>query len=121
MEHKRHSLHYYLLLIGIVSLGIVIFFTIRSFNRLRHEPFPHPRKSNVTLIQSWMTLDYVSHSYLVPGDELGKRLHIDFAANRKRSLGSIAKGQQQDTTQFILRVQQAVADFQRTHPKAPEH
>ncbi|CAN5205543.1 hypothetical protein BH09PAT2_BH09PAT2_05830 [soil metagenome] len=120
MQLFHKNSHHYLVIIGILSLGIAAFITYTSFNPLRHRPFPRPRENNVSLIQGWMTLDHISHVYLVPQDELEKRLDVDFDAYKKSSLNKIAKKTGKNSAEFIKEVQQAVIDFQTSHPKPPD-
>ena len=117
-----------ILIIVLIVIGLLITLrfgmrAVRSFGVLRHRPFPPPMETDVELIRGWMTIPYIAHVYSVPDEILWKSLGIppmkpDEA--RRTDLYHLNQqlfpGQQMEV---MLRVKQAILDFQSHLPAPP--
>ncbi len=113
---KRSRPNYYLLLIGVVCLILAGVLSYRYVHRIQHRPRPIPREVNVSLVQGWMTIPYLSRTYGVPESELFLRLNIDPKKDRNFSLERVAERSGKSQQAVIEEVQNAIREFQTAHP-----
>ncbi|MDD4989115.1 MAG: hypothetical protein PHV42_01680 [Candidatus Pacebacteria bacterium] len=67
--------------------------------------------ADISLIQSWMTFDYINVTFKIPPDVLKSSLHITDAHYPRISLARYAKSIATSSPAFLLDVQNAVRDF----------
>ncbi len=103
-------------LIFIVFSGFSGMRISRQFSKRSHFT---PRETNVSSIQPWMTLSYVSRTYGVPEQEFGINLQIDFRKYHHSSLAQIAKELRKNEAVFLGEVETFITNFQTTQAVSP--
>src|SRR5687768_10842468 len=85
LPHKyvNRKLSYILLIVGILFLIVALFFTVKTVMFLIHSPRPMMLEQNAVIIDSWMTIPYISKAYRIPESELFHA--IGLPKNVKRS------------------------------------
>lgn len=106
------------LLLGIsfVSFAIAILIGIRVFGKAEDAVRPIPRQSDVTLIQSWMSLPYISKVYGVPLSVFDVALGVDKKSHFE-SIDVIAQKKGKKTADVLAQIQSLITTFQVEHPK----
>lgn len=115
---KKHIPFYTILALSFISFGLAVFLGIRIFTRVDHQPRPIPRQTNVTLIQTWMTLPYISKVYGVPMPEFEKELGVA-KADQNKSIEALAKKMNTSPQALLGEIQKIIANFQIEHSKPP--
>lgn len=113
------KLGFYLLIIGfffILASGVL---GLRIINKVGNRPPLQPRETNISLIQDWMTIPYISRTYGVPGSEIFSELEIDPGEYRNSSLSQIAEGSGQSSDELINKIKNIITRFQSAHQKPP--
>ena len=86
------------LIIGVILLGclLVLFFGMRIFRDFKKfggppkpPPFAEELETDVDLIEDWMTIPFISHTYGLPPDVLFDTLKISPKETHKKSLKEI--------------------------------
>ncbi len=106
--------------IGVVLLAMVLFITFRMTQK---EHFSGPlrvRQTDVSTIQPWMTLGYVSKVYGVPLPELEKKLDLPFGTDARASITKLAAEKNETPDDFIQKIRTSVSTFQQAHPAPPK-
>ncbi len=118
-HHKQNlrALFLSILIIGIFCTFIALVLGYQLAHRIEHRPFPIPRETNVNLIQSWMTLRYISHTYKVPEEELQKKLSLENIDTSRLSIAKISKQTNQSTDTLITKIKTVIKEFQTSHPR----
>ncbi len=107
------SKHFYLLVVlSIISFTLAIVIGYRVFNRVEDKPRPHPRQTDVSTMQTWMTLPYVSKVYGVPLPEFDRAFGLD-ASTHNKSIATIAKRLNKDPQVFLTEIQTVITTFKR--------
>lgn len=111
----------YLILIG---LGVILtlFFGLRTLRMMPHlrgvRPAPPPM--DATVIEVWMTIPHIARVTHVPEEYLWQEAGLSAPGNRRRSVEQLQADQVNqvggDALPLLLRLQQAVDEFHRTHP-----
>lgn len=114
LRKKTNSLK----IIGIIFVLLSLFFGFRIYKNINRRPFPNPRETNVSLIQSWMTIDYVSKTYGIPMPEIKKNLNYSFNSSNM-SIDKISKDNNISDQKVIDELKKIITDFQNLHPKIP--
>lgn len=114
---SARKLGFYLLIIGFILILISGILGLRIFDRISNRPPPVPRETNLTLIQDWMTIPYISRTYGVPGPVLFEELNIDPQQYRNSSISQIAEKTNQDSAQLLNSVKNIITNYQSTHNK----
>jgi hypothetical protein len=65
----------------------------------------------VGLIQSWMTLNYISRSYAIPESVLLKTANVTMQQARHQSLGNIAKTHKQSVALIIEVIRNTILQY----------
>lgn len=107
-------------IVGIVFILISIFIGFRIYKNINRRPFPTPRETNINLIESWMTLDYISKTYGIPMPEIKQNLEYKFD-NSKVSIEKVSKDNKVETENVINKLQNIITDFQNSHQKPPQN
>lgn len=115
VNQRKTLTHHYTYILACVFLCIAIFLAYKINYQIRHNPFPRPREVNVSLIQDWMTIGYISRTYLVPEEVLLNLLNISNQDTRKLTLSKIAKLQGKSSEQIISEVRIIIQTFQDEH------
>lgn len=113
---KQPKIVYLLLIIGVVSMIVAGIMGTRLFKKFGHLPPPSPRQTNVSLIEGWMTIPYVSRTYHIPEPMLLEKLNIDPSTSRKKSLQDLAKLQGESQTAYLERIRKIITDLQSQDP-----
>lgn len=99
-------------IIGVIFVIISFFIGFKIYKNINRRPFPTPRETNTSLIQSWMTLDHISKTYAVPMPEFKKNLGYDFQ-NGKISIEKIAKDNKIDNKTVIEKISEIIANYKK--------
>ena len=85
---KQRALVLGLIILGIVIVGFFGLRTVRAFRQFHgHRPPPRGRvETDVSKIQDWMTIPFISRMYLVPDQLLFNAVGIPEQGNRGKSL-----------------------------------
>lgn len=119
-ENQRKTLtHHYTFILACIFLCIAIFLAYKINYQIRHNPFPRPREVNVSLIQDWMTVSYISRTYLVPEEVLLNSLNISDQDTRKLTLSKIARLQGKSSQEIVSEVKTIIQTFQQEHKLPP--
>lgn len=114
---KKASFARYMLIGGVVCILLASFFGIRIYNHVHRLPPPGFEETNVDLIQSWMTIRYVSKIYNVPEEDLTRLLEVNPEKSRV-SLGKLAEEKNLYSQDFLNRVRELVKQLQEPHPSS---
>ncbi len=74
-----------------------------------------PPLTDTSLIQSWMTYDYVGHLYGLPPDYLKTTLHILDGRYPAVTIGESAKAQHLDAPTMLGQVRQSISQYIALH------
>jgi len=119
MAKPRQSMLYYILVtISIISLVLALILGFRFVRLARVHPRPMIRQTDVTLIQTWMSLPYVSEVYGVPMHEFDQALNLD-KKNHFETIEKLARVQGKTTDTLLTEIQQIITQFQTTHSPPP--
>jgi len=102
----------------LVGLIFITFSGINGF-KISRQFTQHPRllhrQTDVTSIQSWMTLGYISRTYGVPEPEIERRFKIEPKKYHHSSISQIAKILKKSDADFLQEIQTFIANFQSQH------
>jgi hypothetical protein len=123
MNHGHHSRYvtYGLILLGIAFILLCVSF-YEEFNQLRHLQILRFQQGwisafrsrapltqdDVSMIQPWMTFDYVNRVFNIPPDYLKTALHVSDAAYPRISLSHYAKSHAINSAVFVEQVKTAL-------------
>ena len=96
-----------LFVIGFIAIGLALFTGYRYAQRNHNRPLPRRRETNVTLIQGWMSLPLVAHTYRIPETLLYERLEVEPREQMAR-IDTIAKNHNESSIVFLDRVKVTV-------------
>lgn len=114
------------LVIGLTIFGclLVLFFgmrTFRAFKKFNGPPQPPPfaeeLETNVELIEDWMTVPFISHTYGVPPETLMGALNIPMEGNHKKSLKELNEEYYPASAGFVLETVKATILAHQTPPE----
>lgn len=118
------SLRTKLLVTGIflcAALGATIFFAVQAVQAIQRFQEEHALTvaGDVSTIDPWMTIPYISRVYHVPESYLYERLHItDPRSVRHTSLRALAGRYNLPVDGLISKVQNAIRTYRNQHPHA---
>jgi len=115
---RKDSPIYLFIVISILSFVVALFIGARIVGNVEHNPRPVPRQTNVNLIQTWMTLPYLSHVYGVPMSEFRIALQID-KKSENQSITKLAKQLGMTPQALTTQIQMIITSFQSTHQEPP--
>ena len=115
-----------LLIIGLISIGVLIvgFFGLRTFHAFRdfhgHRPPPRGRvETDVEKIRDWMTVPFISRTYMMPDRVLFEAVGIPEDGNHEKSLKDLNDEYYPQASGIMMeKVKEAIRD--RKPPPAPE-
>lgn len=110
---------FFLLLIGFLCIIIAIVLGIRLYTKAGHLPPPGFRQTDVSQIQPWMTLPYISRTYGVPIEELTYRLKVPEGTSRRKNIDELSAIVGVDSTNFLTNVKTVILEFQTEHQTPP--
>jgi hypothetical protein len=94
------------LLLGlVVSLALIVIFSLRVMHSVRH-PQNEP-------IRAWMSVPYIAHSYHVPAADLYTAIGLPGDRRDRRPLMAIAREQRRPVSELIQAVYDAIV---QAHP-----
>lgn len=105
--------------IGVIFILISVFIGFKIYRNINRRQFPKPRETDISLIQSWMTLDYISKTYGIPMPEIKQNLGYKFE-NGKISIDKISKDNNIESSEAVTKIQNIITDFQKNHQKPPQ-
>jgi hypothetical protein len=117
--NTKGLLYVSLLSISIVFILSALILGFRLLTRVDRFGPPRPRETNISLIQPWMTVPYISRTYGVPSEILYKKLGLNPLASKRLSLDRIAKQQKKLSSAVIKDVQDIITQFQQEHALPP--
>ena len=79
--------------------------------KVDHRPLPVPRETNISQIQSWMSVRYISQAYNIPEQIILEKLQINIPKVRGLPIASLAKQSGRSVAELIIKIQQVVLDF----------
>jgi hypothetical protein len=106
----------------LLSIGATIFAANATLGAIQnvHQHEILRRHQDLSLIQPWMTIPYVSHAYQVPERTFYQPLHLqNNAVIRHSTLQVIATHQKQPVEKIIHEVQITILSYRRSHPAQP--
>lgn len=118
-------LRYVLIALGVI-LAVLVVLAVINYRTLRHEQLINAREflissivknhgplmaSDATIIQAWMTFDYINKIFNLPADYLKTKLVIADPRYPQLSLGGYARGEHLATNTFVGSVQNAVREY----------
>lgn len=71
----------------------------------------HPMLHNADAIQSWMTFDYVNHTFKIPDSYFKEVFAITSREYPKITIKKVAKTQGKDSSLFLLEVRKSLRDY----------
>ena len=98
---------------SILGVMLILFFGIRAFrafkkfDRHRPPPFAEQLQTDVSAIEDWMTIPFISHNYGVPPEVLFDALKIEPRDNFKKSLKQLNEEFYPEVDGFVLTTVQA--------------
>lgn len=107
----------------LVGLFFIIFSGFNGFKISRQftqRPRLLHRQTDVTSIQSWMTLGYISRTYDVPEPEFERKFEIEPGKYHHSSISQIAKILKKNDVDFLQEIQTFITDFQTQHIEPPK-
>lgn len=118
------------LIIGLTIFGciLILFFGLRIFRDFKKfggppkpPPFAEEFDTDVDLIEDWMTIPFISHTYGVPPDIIFDALKISPKENHKKSLKEINEEFFPDQDGYVLETVKAtvLAHLPPPAPNAP--
>lgn len=99
-------------IIGVIFIIISFFIGFKIYKNTNRRSFPTPRETNISLIQSWMTIDYISKTYAIPMPEFKRNLDYDFQ-NGKVSIEKIAIDNKIDNKTVIEKIKEIITNYKK--------
>ncbi len=124
-QRLARQVKYTLIILAIILAVLVVFFVLQ-YRALRRAQIMNAREffiasfvkyhgpltaSDVGLIRSWMTFDYLDKIFNLPPDYLRTRLSIADPHYPQLSLGGYARSRSLDPTAFLNQVEIAVCEY----------
>lgn len=115
------------LIIGLTIFGciLILFFGLRIFRDFKKfggppkpPPFAEKLETDVDLIEDWMTIPFISHTYGVPPDIIWDALKISPKETHKKSLKEINEEYYPDQDGYVLETVKATV-LAHQPPPAP--
>lgn len=107
----------------LLSIGATIFAANAAVGALQnvHQHEILKKHQDLSLIQPWMTIPYISHVYQIPEKTLYQPLHLhnDSVTIRHSTLQIIATHQKQPVEKVIHVVQVTIVSYRKSHPARP--
>ena len=124
--HKIKSYIKYAIIFLAILLLVLCFFLVREYTALRRAQIISARElqlsalfkangpltaSDVTIIRSWMTFDYINKLFNIPSDYLKNTLSISDSSYPQLSLYSYANYQHVNVTTVVSEVESSTRDY----------
>lgn len=118
-EKKLQLIAQSIIVILVIVLGILGFFLIQQYQEIKQldivttHPFSQPIApiKKVSLIETWMTFDYINHSFNLPANYLQTNLDIKNIYYPRVIIGHYAKSIGINPETFTSSVRQAVQQY----------
>ena len=94
-------------------LGMAYFLFVRTIRSTAHRPLPIPRQSNISLIQNWMTIRYLSRTYGVPEKVFSTKLSTNIQTDHNLTLDHLAKKLGETTPTLMGDIQTIITESKR--------
>jgi len=105
-----HKSAIFIICIGILLLVLSIAYLFINIRSIRHY-YTIRHRTDVGLIQSWMTLNYISRSYAVPESLLLKTANVTMQQTRHQSLSNIAKTHKESPSGIIEIIRNTILQY----------
>lgn len=112
-------LSYTVFVVGILALLGALFLSINTTQTIRRNFKGLTTETNVSLIQDWMTLSYVAHSYHIPENVLRENLHLAPDQTFRISIKKLAENNHISPDIFLQKVRETISTFQKTEGTPP--
>ena len=116
---QTKAAQHFLVVLACIVLCIAMFLSVKISYEMKHRPFPRPREVNVSLIQPWMTIHYISRTYQVPEDILLKELSVSTSNTRTMTVSKIASLQNKKISEVVEQVRDIVSQYQQSYKSPP--
>lgn len=116
----RHPFLYVFFVVGILCLIAAAILSLSTVQRIHRRPLPRPSQTDVSLIQDWMTLPYISKVYGVPEPYLLDQLKITPADSKGKNLKALAASLNESSETLVQKVQSSVTQFQQSRKPEPK-
>ena len=106
----------------LLSIGATIFAANATLGALQnvHQHEILKKHEDLSLVQPWMTIPYISHVYQVPEKAFYQPLHLrNDSVIRHSTLQIIATHQKQPVEKVIHMVQFTIISYRKSHPARP--
>lgn len=110
---------YGILFIGLLCLFVAALLSFRTFQNVRHEPYPVPRQTKNISIQGWMTVRYIASTYDIPENLLKEKLSLTSDDETNLSLDKLAKNRRINKQDLVKQVQTIVTSFHSSKHSSP--
>lgn len=112
-------LSYTVFVIGILALLGALFLSINTTQTIRRNFRGLTTETNVNLVESWMTLSYVSHAYHIPENVVREKLHLAPNQTLRISIKKLAENTHISPDVFLKNVREMISTFQKTEGTPP--
>ncbi len=108
-----------LLLIALGGTALAANATVRAIQSF-HQQQSQAQTGDVHLLQSWMTIPYIAHTYHIPTSILYQSLQQNPATARHKTLAMIAAKSKRPVKVIIQDAQNTILQYRQQHPFKPQ-
>lgn len=112
VDHWRLWEKWLLFALGVICLLLAFYFIYQNITHIRHQPPPFGHRSDVSLIQDWMTIPYISGVYGVPEQVIFDSLGLDRNQFKKARINQIAQKQGKSSGEILQTIRLTITNFQ---------
>jgi hypothetical protein len=105
-----HKSAIFIICIGMLLLILSIAYLFINIRSIRHY-YTIRHRTDVGLIQGWMTLNYISRSYAIPESLLLKTANVTMEQARHQSLSNIAKTHEESLSEIIKIIRNTILQY----------
>ncbi len=108
-----------LLLIALGGTALAANATVRAIQSF-HQQQSQAQAGDVHLLQSWMTIPYIAHTYHIPESVLYQSLQQDPHTAHHKTLAMLAAKSKLPVKVIIQDVQNTILQYRKQHPFKPQ-
>jgi hypothetical protein len=101
-----------ILLLGVTTIFLNNFLQLKRGGYFRMRP-PRTHIDTVELIQSWMTFEYINHSFGLPVDYLQNELHSTSKKYPKITIKNFAQERGESPTALLQRIRISIETYKK--------
>ena len=105
-----HKSAIFIICTGLLLLVLSIAYLFINIRSIRHY-YTIRHRTDVSLIQGWMTLNYISRSYTIPESLLLKTANVTMEQARHQSLSNIAKTNKESLSGIIEIIRNTILQY----------